>query len=274
MKKYKQYIESVSRTALTKPSDEEIEEAEEYLKQGADPDWDIMKQGYISIDVSGKYSVYYTMWRVNLKSDHFITNLSTDFKTAIQKAKKAAGRIPVLIDKYGTKSGLFQAARAEILTFGKYRGNSLGEIFIENPQYINWLYTKYDGSHNLPMDRLKFYNDLYFETITKKNLEESKSKYVGKIGDKITITADIYDFSVETSPFDGSTQYKCKLIDKEENKYMTYNIGKLLKKGDSVELLAKVKDHKELLGVKFTILYYCKILKQWNLAEDISKFNI
>ncbi len=274
MKKYKQYIESVSRIALTKPSDEEIEETEEYLKQGADPDWDIMTQGYISIDVSGKYSVYYTLWRIHLKSDNFITNLSTDFKTAIQKAKKAAGRIPVMIDKYGTKSGLFQAARAEILTFGKHRGKSLGEIFIEEPTYISWLYKKYDDKLTVPMDRLKFYYDLYMDTVTKKNIENSKSEYVGKIGDKITITADIYEFSVESSQFDGSTQYKCKLIDKEENKYLIYNIGKQLKKGDTVELTAKIKDHAERLGVKFTILYYCKVLRNWNFEEDVKNYNI
>lgn len=268
--------EAAKMSALKEPTDQEIEEAEKYLQKGVDPDWD-NKLGYFYIDVSGKYSVYYTFWRFNPTSKfnmcHYISNLSTDFKTAIEKAKKAAGRIPIIIDRYGTQAGLFQATKAEIITFGKHRGKTLGEIFVEDPQYIQYLYKNDDQRNSLRSERIKYFYNLYLETITKKNLEESKSEFVGKIGETITIDADVYGYSQGVNDF-GSYQYSCKLVDENGNKYSTYNIGKELKNGDSVTLTAKVKDHKELLGVKFTTIYYCKVSKVSNRVDDMNKYNL
>lgn len=286
IKNYNDYIkESVARNQLKQPTDDEVKEAEEYLEKGIDASWDIDKFGYFSVDVSGKYSVYYTLWKINRLNSHFISNLSTDFMTAIEKAKKAAGRIPVIIDKYGTKAGMFQAAKKEMFSFGKYRGQTLGEVFVEDPKYIIWTLEKYTGSLSPEfIEKAKYYKDLYYDTIRKKNLEESKSEYIGKIGDKIKIEADVYDVEANQNPFDNKLQYKVKLIDDQGNKYMTYNIGSPIKdgprimspvkKGDTVKLTAKVKDHKEFLGIKFTLLYYCKILQRWNLEEDMAAFNL
>jgi len=274
IKKYNKYILENKMSALIQPSDSDIEEAEKILSEGKNPDMDMKTDSCFFIDVSGKYSVYYTFWRWNPRTAtcHYISNLSTDFMTAVKKAAKASGRIPVIIDRFGTYTGLFKAAKAEILTFGKYRGMTYGEIFVEDPQYIMWLATKYEGSANLDYEKLNYYKQLYFDTLTKKNQEESKSNYIGNIGEKISINADVYDFSVEDSPF--GAQYTCKLIDEKGNKYRTYNIGRMLKKGDTVRMTAKVKDHKEYLGVKFTIIYFCKITDVFNLQDDMGKYNL
>lgn len=280
---FEEYInETQKKSSLTQPTDEEIQDAEKYLAEGIDPDWDQSKFGFFYIDVSGRYSVYYTLWRFKpsvRNSYTFITNLSTNFKTAVEKAKKAAGRVPVIIDKYGTNAGLFRTAKSELITFGKYRGKNLGDIFVEDPKYIVWLANNYDGKSAERAERLKYYKDLYFETITKKNIEESKSQFIGKIGDKITIEAKIYSAEkfVGSEFSRGSQQdfhYKCKLIDDNGNKYLTYNIGtnKEAKVGDRVKLSGKIANHKETLGIKFTVLNYCKLL--WSFAEDIEKYNL
>jgi len=265
-------------SSLIEPSDKQVEEAEAYLANGVDPDWD-NKLGYFYIDVSGKYSVYYTFWRfrpstsVYVKPTQFITNLSTDFQKAIEKAKKAAGRVPIIIDRYGTQAGLFKAAKAEIVTFGKYRGKTLGDIFTEDPQYIEWMYKNDKHQSEERSERLKYYHEIYMETVRKKNLEESKSVFVGNIGDTIKIvSADVYGYEAKPSQFNDSILHECKLVDENGNKYKTYNIGKPVNNGDTVNLTAKVKDHKELLGVKFTIIYYCKDVKV--LAEDTAKYNL
>lgn len=267
-----------SRNSLIQPSDKQIEEAEEYLAKGIESDWDMNKFGFFYIDVSGKYSVYYTLWRFKpstySKPEQFISNLSTDFQTAVEKAKKAAGRVPVIIDRYGTKTGMFQAAKAELITFGKHRGKTLGEVFVEDPQYIMWLANNYDGRSKERFEKLQYYKELYLETITKRNLEESKSEYVGKIGEKISLRADVYKVESGSNEFNGKIQYSCNLVDDKGNKYKTYNIGKPVKKGDTVIMTAKVKDHKELLGVKFTYLYFCKVTSIFNLQDDMSKFNL
>lgn len=272
IRNYNQFNEVAKMSALTQPSDKEVEDAENYLQEGKDPNWDY-KFGYFYIDVSGKYSVYYTLWKASLKEANFITNLSTDFQTAVEKAKKASGRIPVIIDRLGTKAGLFQAAKAEILTFGKHRGKTIGDIFVEDPQYVVWLSKNDKGKSEILSDRIKYYTNLYFETIAKKNLEESKSEFVGNVGEKIEIKAEVYDFRKEPGNF-NNIQYICKLIDENGNKYMTYNIGREVKKGDTIKMTAKVKKHELKLGIKFTIIYFCKIENVWNLEDDAGKFNL
>jgi len=277
IQKYNQFNEAKKMTSLHQPTDAEIQEADEYLAKGIGSDWDY-KNGHFIIDITGKYNVYYTLWKFNPKSiyntTHFITNLSTDFMTAVQKAKKTAGRVPVIIDKFGTQAGMFQAAKAELITFGKYRGKTLGDVFVEDPQYILWLSKNYNGKNQDRKEKIEYYKNLYFETLTKKNVEESKSEFIGKIGDKIIIKAKIYDVRSEVSNFTSKMQYKCKLVDDAGNKYMTYNIGQPVKKDDEVKMTAKVKDHTERLGVKFTLLYYCKITSLANLKDDMDKYNL
>lgn len=280
IQKYDQFNEAQKMTSLHQPTDSEVKKGEEYLAKEIDSDWDYKQNGHFIIDITGKYSVYYTLWRFKpgIPTPYqFITNLSIDFKTAVEKAKKAAGRVPVIIDRFGTQAGLFKATKAEIITFGKYRGKTLGDIFVENPQYIIWLYKNYDGKSPERFERIKYYNDLYWETITKKNLEESKSQFQGKVGEKITVEVEVYNVVRQSAgpgrPEESFTN-KCKMVDDAGNKYMTYNIGtnKNILKGDKVKLTAKVKDHRELLGVKFTNLNYCKI--EWNLREDAEKYNL
>lgn len=270
------------KNSLKEPTDEEIQDAEKILDEGVDPNWNKNKFGYFYIDVSGKYSVYYTLWRfkpANLQSyyanaEQFITNLSTDLNKAAKKAKKAAGRVPVIIDRFGTKSGMFQAVKAELMTFGKYRGKTLGDIFVEDPQYIIWLAKNYDGKSAERTEKIKYYKDLYFETITKQNKENDNSSFVGKIGEKIEIEAEVYSAEKYNNDFNDKLQTKCKLIDENSNKYLTYNINADVKKGDTVKMTAKVKKHVEKLGVKFTVIYYCKVKNVWNLEDDTKKFNI
>lgn len=275
IQKYNQFNEAQKMTSLHQPTDDEIKEAEEYLEKGVDSDWDY-KDGYFYIDVSGKYSVYYTLWKESLHDCHFISNLSTDFMTAVEKAKKAAGRIPVVIDRTGTKAGMFQAAKSEIFSGGKHRGKTIGEVFILDPTYIVWLSKEdhYKGNDPIMIDKIKYYTDLYYETITKKNRENSSSEYIGKIGDKISIEADVYLAKLVPSAYNNKMQMQCKLIDEKGNKYSTYDLGTKVKDGDSVKLTAKVKAHNEYLGVKFTQIYYCKVINVWNVKEDILKFNI
>ena len=271
IKKYNKFNEAQKMTSLEMPSDEEIVNAEKYLEEGKDPNWDF-KLGYFYIDVSGKYSVYYTLWKDSPRSTNFITNLSTDFQTAVEKAKKISGRIPVIIDRTGTKAGLFKASKAEILTFGKYRGQRLGDIFASDPQYIVWLNKNYKGKNPDTAEKIKYYSDLYYETITQKNREESPSEYQGEIGGKITFEAEVYDIKQFINDYGTKPTLQCKLIDKDENKYFTYNIGGIVQKGDFVKISARVKDHKELMGIKFTFINYCKII--WNQREDMEKYNL
>lgn len=279
IKKYDDFIKEGIKSSITEPTDEEVQKAEDYLKEGIDPSWNIQEFGYFYIDVSGKYSVYYTLWRFKPSKSayvnpfNFITNLSTDFMTAVQKAKKVAGRVPVIIDRYGTQAGMFRASKSELLSFGKYRGKTLGEVFVEDPQYILWLSKNYDGKSQERKEKINYYKDLYFETLTKKNLEESKSQFIGNIGDKIEIDAEIINVEQIKDQFKpNKINYKCKMVDDKDNKYLTYNIGREVKKGNHVKLKGKISNHKEVVGIKWTVLNYCKVISI--IEEDMGKFNL
>lgn len=274
IQKYSQFNESQKMTSLNQPTDDEIKKAEEYLEKGIDVDWDF-KNGHFFIDVTGRYSVYYTLWKESLRSCHFISNLSTDFMTAVEKAKKAAGRIPVIIDRTGTKAGMFQAAKSEIFSFGKHRGKTVGEVFVADPQYIVWLSKdNYQGNDPIMIEKIKYYTELYYETVAKKNRETSTSEHVGKIGDKIEIEANVYGAKKVPSSYNNKIQMQCKLVDEKGNKYSTYDLGKDVKDGDTVKLTAKVKAHNEYLGIKFTQIYYCNVIDVWNLKEFGEKYNL
>ena len=275
IQKYNQFNEAQKMSSLHQPTDDEIKEAEEYLEKGIDPDWDY-KTGYFYIDVSGRYSVYYTLWKESLRSSQFISNLSTDFMTAVEKAKKAAGRIPVIIDRTGTKAGMFQAAKSEIFSGGKHRGQTIGEVFVEDPTYIVWLSRdfNYKGNDPIMKEKILYYTKLYYETVANKNREKSLSNYVGEVGEKIEIQAEVFAAKKVPSQYNNKLQMQCKLIDENGNKYKVYDIGKDVKDGDTVKLTAKVKKHTEVLGIKFTELFYCKVIDVWNVKEDMLKFNI
>ena len=125
--KYTKYVESIQ---LKAPSDQEIEEGEKLLKDDVNPDWDYKTGGYFIIDVSGKYQVYYTLWRfkptisVHVSELTFITNLSTDFLTAINKAKKICGRTPIVIDME-QRLGCFKPQRNKFSNLENIVGNML-----------------------------------------------------------------------------------------------------------------------------------------------------
>jgi hypothetical protein len=255
------------------PSDKEIEDAENFLKKDIFDDWDYTNMGNYFIDVSGKYQVYYTFWRFKpSKSPYvnpvrFITNLSIDFDKAIKKAKNIAGKVPVELDRTGTLDAL-KNPKKEFLTFGKYRGKHIGDIYAEDPKYIVWMADNYHG-HQETADLLNYYKGLYFENVTKENKEKDKSTKVGNIGEEIKITVKVYNISSKTVynnfSHDNELLTTYKLIDDNENKYIAYNIEKHfqdIKVNDSIELKGKIKGYKEILGINFNILNYVRVIKE------------
>lgn len=260
---------------LIAPSDIEIEEVENILD--ADKSWDISLNGCFYIDVSGKYSVYYTLWRfkssttTHVTTCHYITNLSTDLKKACLKAKKIAGRIPVIIDRVGTYSGLFKASKDELLIKGKYRGERIGDVFAKDPQYILWLSKEYRDDNSVRINTIDYYKNLYWETVADNNRKNSQSEYVGVVGEKITANAVIYNVEEQSSSFNDKKVWLCKFEDDNSNKYISY-INTPVEKGDYITFTAKVKIHTEKLGIKFTTVNYLKIIENFknNQREEFN----
>jgi len=119
------------------------EQAEQILKANVDPNWN-PNFGCMFIGITGKHHVYYTLWKYSpnnrLNPLYYLGNLSTDIIEAAKKAKKIAGIQPISFENTDNLKGM-QGSAEDVITFGKYRGKTIGEIYIVDPQYIIWLST-------------------------------------------------------------------------------------------------------------------------------------
>lgn len=237
-------------------------------------------KGYYAIDVTGKHQVYYTLWRwredidpriaAYIKNPIYMGNLTTDYLTSVKKAlERVAPTMRVVIWNGETRHHLI--GKTETFTFGKYRGVPYHEVFLTDPGYFAFLAKNQDPKYANTKSALaiRLFADMYFEEQTKKNLETSTSKFVGTVGGKFEGELKIYNIAEKQGQAFGYGQepqsYKVyKLIDAEGNKFIAFNLDKSFpqaQKDDVVKLKGNIKDHKELMGIKFTALNYVKPVK-------------
>jgi hypothetical protein len=255
--------------------DEVYKKVEEHNRQ-CDP----AIKGYYAIDVTGKYQVYYTFWRVReidprfagfIKNPVYMGNLSTNLMDSVERALKRAPKVKIEIWEDTTKHNLIGKTKdVQHFTFGKYRGKSFPEVYLEDPGYFAFLAKNADPKYAMTKSSvaIQYFSNLYFEEMTKKNLETSKSKFMGTIGGKFEGELEVYnvkEYKDQVNSFTGEKRdvYFYKLKDAEDNKFMCYDLEKKfpgVKVGDKLKVSAKVKNHKEVVGVKFTLLNYVKPL--------------
>ena len=228
------------------------------------------------IDVTGKYGVYFTLWRYIkgrpyspfVKNPRYICNLTTEFLSSIKKTLQ----MPVVTNTSvhavddQTRVGLIgktQAQKSEdfVFTFGQYRGKTYGEVYAENPSYFVWLvkntHPKYASGKKF--EAQKEFVNMYWQDVTTKNRETSTSQHVGQVKDRFTGKLKVYEKAQKNGDFGPYVLYK--LTDDKGNKYLATNLEtkfQNIEKDSVIDVNAKIKGHKELLGVKFTLLNYVK----------------
>jgi len=232
-------------------------------------------KGFYIIDVTGKYQVYYTFWRFReidpriknyIKNPIYFGNLTTNLLSSIEKALSNPVvrnvRVELLTDE--TRQGMIgkSTKTTPSFTFGKYRGKTFPEVYLEDPSYFAFLAKNADPRYETSKTNLaiKAFANMYFDDVTKKNQETSTSQYVGNVGDNYQGELELYNIKnvpARDSYSDGYTVFKLK--DDEGNKFMTYryintDIGSKLK------IKGKIKGFKEILGVKFTRLSNIKAI--------------
>ena len=194
----------------------------------------------------------------------FWQNLSQEFRPAIEKAKRIANAVPVVLDRSGTKAA--DGKRSEKISFGKYKDEFFTDVFQKDPKYFVWVLNKARSGelkisgHNY--DIFEYYNNMYWESVKQKNIETSTSKQVGASGDKFEGELTLSKISQPKSGAYG--EYRVyTLVDGENNSYLTYNLEKQLKKevkiGDKFNLIGLIDGHKEFLGINQTLLKKLKI---------------
>jgi hypothetical protein len=284
-----------SRRIISKEvSDEELQKALDILSRNVDPTWNENEWGLMIIGVTGKYQVYYTLWKYSPKSMvsqlSYMGNLATDIIRAVEKAKRIAGKQPIYFEQYDTLKGLM-GAPSDIVPFGKYRGKTLGEVYAEDPQYVIWI-SKNFQSRNAKQDEFlkiaKEFTDNYFRSMADVNRAAETKKFFGNIGDVFEGDVTINKVDKMTGDLGVSFRFKTETND---NRFQFYIQPKTLaiyfnipvkytytRDGNDVieniseetmnaindkantlmntqiSIKGKVKDHKEIVGKLFTIL--------------------
>jgi len=268
-------------------SQEEWQEGIRLAKEhNESPAIDPQIKGFYYIDVTGRYQVYFTLWRWKdvdptvaqwVKNPIYMGNMTTNFLTSVKKALEKiprSVRFQIMTDK--NREGLIGKnvvrSNEDIkFTFGKYRGKSLGEVYLEDPRYIIWLVQNQDPKYeNTKLGQaLRVFANMYYEEVTKQNQEKYKDvQYVGAIGDQYEGEIEVYKIETkEGRSFNrwekNPTYTDARAVDDKGNKFIIYNLDKafpnhIITKGTKVKIRGKIKDQKEILGIKFNRIGYVK----------------
>lgn len=231
------------------------------------------KKGFYFIDVTGKHQVYYTFWRFRdippriadyIKNPIYFGNLSTDLVSSVRKAlsKPVIRNVRVELFTDETKQGLIGKTKATpTFTFGKYRGRTFPEVYLEDPSYFAYLAKNMDPQYESSKanQAIKAFASMYFDDVTKKNQETSTSQYIGKEGDSYQGELELYNVKEVPPNMDNKGYTVFKMKDAEGNKFMTYKFP-TTETGTKLKVKGKIRGHKEILGVKFTRLGYIKAI--------------
>lgn len=190
--------DNIRSIALKEVTSEQLEEAEKIINSGVDPNWD-SSFGEMYIGVTGRHQVFYTLWKYSPKvltnPMIYLGNLSTNIVEAAKKAKQRAGCQPIYFENYETLKGM-QGVQPEVITFGKYRGSTIGEIYAEDPQYIIWLSKNMFPKNQKQMKQYELVKTLtndYFRALGEKNRTIETKNYL-EIGSKFEGIVNLISF--------------------------------------------------------------------------------
>ncbi len=234
-------------------------------------------------------TLYYTLWFFNLNAVYhpsvYISNLELNAISSINKAihMVANSFLPLYITD---KTDSFFSHGDDIISFGKYRGHHLQDIYTIDPRYVCWLADKYEAqtkSEHRFKEIAVTYSQIYIDLYTRKKYKTPTSSFVGTPGNKLTnLNLTITKVRIEDDPYktrieNGSTYFYVDqlitAIDTEKNLFLfTYKAKErsfeshvlscythAYRVEEKIHLSsAKILKHIEIRGIKYTKLGYIK----------------
>ena len=207
------------------------------------------------------------------ETSYYIQTLAGNIKDAIDKAEKLTGYKlpdPYLMTNPRGERHAKKVFSSNTIPVGKYRGTSI-ETMLEDLQYTMWFIDTFgcEPEYDLIIERLLDTDQVQtelkrietekiaFEELVKKTEKESeiecaKSQFVGKIGDRIEVTATIN--KIISGDGQWGSWYLTLMTDNDGNRLAYFNTIKLTnppenrsynesEEGDIVTFVATVKDH-------------------------------
>ena len=240
--------------------------------------------GMYAISMATDFRPYYALWRLFPNEQPlFVRTLAVTFQAAIERAMMMLQNCNVrLVCSDNSEFEACYGRTDDIISFGKYRGKRLAEIYYVEPSYILWLANKFKPETDR-FDKLiylaRLFSVVHFEITVHKNRISSVSKYVGEKGEKLkglclkvinvrrqvdTYKADYYvDQNILAADLDGN---RFVFLVKASGRSLSPNElschSRVVEKGEELHILsAKVMSHYENRGVRYTRLGYVKLQK-------------
>lgn len=148
--------------------------------------------GYYAISVSTPYRSYYALWRVFVDTSSvplFIKTLAVTFDDAADRAFVYLQNCNVALRvKDNTFFESCYGHSDDIVTFGKYGGKRLAEVYYVDPHYVLWLAHKFEA-RNSRDKRLALlargFATVHYETVIRKHNLPGGSRFIGEKGEKL-----------------------------------------------------------------------------------------
>lgn len=239
--------------------------------------------GFYAISVSTPYR-YYALWRIfadTTQSPLFIRTLAVTFDDAADRAFQYLQNCNVMLKvKDNSFFESFYGLSDDIISFGKYNGKRLADVYYVDPHYVLWLAHKFDPRN--PRDKrlavvAKSFATVHYETVIRKHNLPGGSRFIGQPGEKLSdlnlmvlgvrLQLDSYktrgyhvDQSVLAADVDGN---RYTFVIKAAAASMTPETlscySKKINPRESIYIKsAKVLSHYESKGVKCTRIGYLK----------------
>lgn len=217
------------------------------------------RPGYLIIDLTGRKSSYFTLYRYNNLTlagrdpYTYIKNLSTDLIQAVEKVATHAG-LPIMLS--GEDNFNPEHIPHTCFQHGKYRGQSIATVYETDPQYVVWAannFTAKNKKQQIVKDTLSAIKEAHFQMLTERNQAECQSEYQGQLKERMTLSLTIYTgkkFSSEWGP--AKTRYRA--VDANGNLYQFYSKNHDIKPNTTVDITGTVMNHREYVGKRYTCL--------------------
>lgn len=202
------------------------------------------------VDTTGAKRCYFTLYRFNTGpgSPHvnpytYLRNLSLDLVEAVKKVATGRG-LPILL--YSGDNRLPERFNADQISFGKYKGQTLFEVYEKDPRYVVWLAKNYTGKRNQFLEIATGLSDLYFQTLSEINRETCKSVWVGEPKTRLDLSLTVL---FRKSVGDDKPKY---LTQDADGNLFEFWLNESLEKGSQVQVRGTVIKHYENLSRKIT----------------------
>lgn len=148
------------------------------------------QNGHYAVSLPTAYRPYCGFWRVFPDGMLvYVRTLAMGVETALERAMQMLQYCNVWLEIEAPS--LFEGVYGrsdDVMTFGKYRGKRMAEIYYVDPAYVMWLAHKYtpDSRRNEQLVVLaKYFVKINFELTVPKRKISSVSSYVGEVGEKL-----------------------------------------------------------------------------------------